>query len=44
MVWRNAYDRPNHFYGPTPNHPANQDFMRLIENKNIITGNKLTKK
>lgn len=44
MVWRNAYDRPNHFYGPTPNHPANKDFMRLIDNKNIITGNKLTKK
>jgi mannan endo-1,4-beta-mannosidase len=42
LVWRNANNRPNHFYGPTPNHPANQDFMKFIGNCNIITGNKLT--
>lgn len=41
LVWRNAYDRPNHFYGPTPNHPTNKDFIKFINNQNIITGNKL---
>lgn len=44
MVWRNAYERPNHFYGPTPGHPANPDFLKFINYNNIITGNKLTKK
>lgn len=44
MVWRNAYERPNHFYGPTPGHPANPDFMKFIRYHNIITGNKLNKK
>lgn len=41
LFWRNAYERPNHFYGPTPNHPANADFLKFIKNQNIITGNKL---
>lgn len=43
LVWRNAFERPNHFYGPTPNHPANKDFIKLIKKRNIITGNKLKK-
>jgi mannan endo-1,4-beta-mannosidase len=41
LLWRNAFERPNHFYGPTPNHPANTDFQKFILNQNIITGTKL---
>lgn len=44
LMWRNANERPNHFYGPAPNQPANPDFLKLIKKCNIITGNKLLKK
>ena len=28
-VWRNAHDRPEHFYAPWPGHPAEADFRRF---------------
>ncbi len=34
LVWRNANeerDRPNHFYGPHPQHPSAPDFVRFRE-------------
>lgn len=30
-VWRNAHDRPGHFYAPCPGHPATADFRRFRE-------------
>lgn len=29
VVWRNAHDRPNHFYAPYPGHPAVADFKKF---------------
>lgn len=26
LVWRNAFERPNHYYAPYPDHPAATDF------------------
>ena len=27
LVWRNAHNRPGHFYAPWPGHPSEQDFI-----------------
>ena len=37
MVWRNANNRKNHFFGPTPNHPSNSNFIEFINKDKIIT-------
>ena len=37
MVWRNAFERENHYFGPTPGHPANEDFIQFISSDKIIT-------
>lgn len=31
-VWRNAHDKPNHFYTPWPGHPAANDFKEFYHN------------
>jgi len=29
LVWRNAHDRPNHYYAPYPGHSSVDDFMKF---------------
>ncbi|MGV8826819.1 MAG: glycoside hydrolase family 26 protein [Breznakibacter sp.] len=35
LVWRNAHERPNHFFAPYPGHPACEDFKAFKEKKEI---------
>lgn len=30
MVWRNAYDRPNHYYAPFPGQASEEDFLKFV--------------
>ncbi|MDR2362787.1 MAG: glycoside hydrolase family 26 protein [Prevotellaceae bacterium] len=39
MLWRNAFDLPNHYYAPFPGHPAVPDFMKFYKNEKIIFQN-----
>lgn len=34
-VWRNAHDKPQHFYVPYPGHPAETDFRKFCEDPAI---------
>lgn len=36
LLWRNAYERPSHYYAPFPGHPVNADFIQFKESKNIL--------
>lgn len=36
VVWRNAYDKPGHFYVPYPGHPSEKDFKKFYNNHSII--------
>lgn len=36
LVWRNAHDKPGHFYAPPPGHPAAADFVRFREDPLIL--------
>lgn len=37
VVWRNASDKPDHFYAPYPGHPAEADFRKFASNpKNVF--------
>jgi mannan endo-1,4-beta-mannosidase len=36
MVWRNAYERPNHFFGPYPGHPANSNFIQFYKDSKTL--------
>ena len=36
MVWRNAYERPGHFFGPYPGHPANDNFIEFYKNPRAL--------
>ena len=29
LVWRNAHDKPGHFFAPYPGHPSASDFVRF---------------
>ena len=29
LVWRNAHDKPGHFFAPYPGHPSTSDFIRF---------------
>ena len=29
LVWRNAHDKPGHFFAPYPSHPSTSDFIRF---------------
>ena len=36
LVWRNAHERPNHYYAPYPGHPACDDFNLFKQKENIL--------
>lgn len=36
MVWRNAYDKPEHFYVPFEGEASAEDFRQFVSNKKII--------
>jgi mannan endo-1,4-beta-mannosidase len=39
MVWRNAYDKPGHFFGPYPGHPSAKNFMEFFKDgKTLFQG------
>ncbi len=35
LFWRNAFNRPSHFYVPYPGHPAEADFKKFAAQDNI---------
>lgn len=39
LFWRNAWetDKPNHYYVPFKGHPAADDFIKFVEEENILT-------
>lgn len=37
MVWRNAHDKPGHYYGPFPTEPSAPDFLHFLQNPKIKT-------
>jgi len=41
LVWRNAYERPNHFFGPYPNQLSSKDFVRFSKNAKVLLESKL---
>ncbi|MGN0228908.1 MAG: glycoside hydrolase family 26 protein [Muribaculaceae bacterium] len=43
VVWRNAWDKPEHFYAPYPNHKSADSFRRFINNERILTAKDLKK-
>lgn len=36
MVWRNAYDRSGHFYGPYPGQGSAEDFKQFVNSPSIL--------
>ncbi len=36
LVWRNACDRPEHFYAPWPGQESAEDFCRFVSNDRIV--------
>ncbi|OOQ57132.1 glycoside hydrolase family 26 protein [Mucilaginibacter pedocola] len=36
MVWRNAYDRPNHFFGTYPGNPSSNNFIQFYQQSNTL--------
>ena len=36
MVWRNAIDRPDHYYAPYPGHPSVPDFIRFRDDPFVL--------
>ena len=36
LVWRNAYDKPGHFYGPYPGHSSAADFVKFHKDKRTL--------
>lgn len=41
LVWRNAYDRPGHYFGPHPAEHSATDFVRFYQNKKTLFQNDL---
>lgn len=37
VVWRNAHDKPNHYYIPYKGHPAEKSFREFISDPSIMT-------
>lgn len=37
MVWRNAYNKPEHFYAPFKGEPSVDDFKQFLKNRKIKT-------
>ncbi|MFB2120545.1 glycoside hydrolase family 26 protein [Parapedobacter sp. 2B3] len=36
LLWRNAINRPNHFYAPYPTHPAADDFRKFHQLPDVL--------
>ncbi|MDR2474871.1 MAG: glycoside hydrolase family 26 protein [Bacteroidales bacterium] len=36
LCWRNAFNRPEHFYVPYKGHPAEQDFLKFVNSEQIL--------
>lgn len=36
VVWRNAHDKPGHFYAPYPGHPSAKSFKTFVEDPKIV--------
>ena len=36
LVWRNADDKPGHFYAPYPGHPSIPDFVKFYKDKRTL--------
>ena len=36
VVWRNAHDKPDHFYAPYPGHPSADAFKKFAENPQMV--------
>jgi mannan endo-1,4-beta-mannosidase len=43
VVWRNAYERPNHFYAPYPSQISAADFVKFYENEKTFFLKEMTK-
>jgi mannan endo-1,4-beta-mannosidase len=43
LVWRNARERPNHFYGPHPGHIAEKDFVKFYEEPKTLFAKEIEK-
>lgn len=37
LLWRNAYDRPGHFYASHPGHASAEDLKRFIAQEDVLT-------
>lgn len=37
LLWRNAWDKPDHYYAPFTGHPSCDDFRLFISNPDILT-------
>ncbi len=42
LVWRNAHNRPGHFYAPWPGHPSEQDFISFYSFRETLFQSELT--
>jgi mannan endo-1,4-beta-mannosidase len=36
LVWRNAYEIPNHYFAPYPGHPSSDDFKKFFNHSSIL--------
>ena len=36
LVWRNAHDKPKHFYAPYPGHASAQDFQKFYNDRRTL--------
>ncbi len=36
LVWRNAYDKPQHFFAPFPGQQSSTDFVRFVNNRQVL--------
>lgn len=44
LVWRNAFDKPMHFFAPYPGHATADDFKTFCMRKDILMGPKFNEK
>lgn len=41
LFWRNAFDKPNHFYIPYKGHTSETDFRNFVSSKHVLTAKDL---
>jgi beta-mannanase len=41
LLWRNAFDKPNHFYAPYPGHTSADDFKKFTGSKRMVMSNNM---